>query len=411
MPSSSQDDIVIRDVSSPVVTLERPRTLADVLLRLEADVALDRIRKRDLLSSARWVTRALQREPDNIEASLVALKRPLAGLRPASLKISPKTLANHRANFIAALRHVGAAGPGSRRGALAADWLALRNRLTDLALRNGLSRLCRFCSSRAIRPEDVSDSTIEDFVRTLELETYILRPEKTRASTCRLWNRAVESVPGWPSRKLAVNDGRPPRQTLRLEEMSPELRHEINEHLAWLKGADLFAEHRPPRALKPRTVALRRHHLQLAVTALVRLGRPAQEIRSIAVLVEPNTVKEILSFFHRKANADITVTMKQIAKALISVARHWLRLDLAAVERLKELTKIVRRERIGLTDKNQALLDTLSDKAVRARLLTLPYVLQDLAKRGRPSPSRAPVTAQVGLAVELLLKATCASAI
>jgi hypothetical protein len=102
MPCSSQDDIVIRDVSSRVVTLERPRTLADVLLRLEADVGLDRIRKRDLLSSVRWVTRALQREPDKIEASLVALKRPLVGLRPASLKISPKTLANHRANFIAA---------------------------------------------------------------------------------------------------------------------------------------------------------------------------------------------------------------------------------------------------------------------------------------------------------------------
>src|SRR5215210_4445239 len=109
------------------------------------------------LCSVRQIAKALDRPLALLPARWTALRIPVERLHHAQLEISAKTLANHKANLKAALRWMHGETGGPVRGApLVPQWAKLRDGITDRGPRARLYGLMRYCSARAILPQDVT---------------------------------------------------------------------------------------------------------------------------------------------------------------------------------------------------------------------------------------------------------------
>src|SRR5207249_781079 len=102
-----------------------------------------------------------------------------------------------------------------------------------------------------------------------------------------------------------------------------------------------------------------------------------------------------------------TAFVSNMAVTLLSVARHWVKLEPESVQMkaLKGITSKVSKLPSGLTVKNQHVLRQLQDPVVQARLLKVPSVLADQARTSRLSLARRVQRFQIALAIELLLVA------
>jgi integrase len=274
--------------------------------------------------------------------------------------------------------------------------------LPSIRLRNGLSRFMRYCSAAGIAPSAVADDTAARFRQVIEEGTLVIKPNQLYRNTCHLWNEAAATVAGWPSRQLTLPDHRKPRESLSLDQLPAAFGDEVARHLDWLGNPDLFAEHRPPQRYKPRTVAQRRAQIGLAASALVRSGRPRETITSLADLVKVDAVKAVLRDYHVRNGNKSSAFLFGLAKMLVSVARHWLRVDAHHLEALRAVTQHLGRETVGLTEKNRATLKLLEDEAILGRLLALPITLA--AKAARLDGDRAAIAMQLAVAIEILIK-------
>lgn len=61
-----------------------------------------------------------------------------------------------------------------------------------------------FCIGNGIKPQEVDEAASQPFLRALVEESFVIAPVKTHQDTCRLWNKATESAPGWPQTALEV---------------------------------------------------------------------------------------------------------------------------------------------------------------------------------------------------------------
>lgn len=125
------------------------------------------------------------------------------------------------------------------------------------------------------------------------------------------------------------------------------------------------------------------------------------------MLVVPANVKTILSAYRLRAGNRNSAFVRNMAVALLSVARHWLRLapESEPMRALKGIAAKVSRLPAGLTVRNQQLLRQLRDPAVQARLLEVPAMLAHQARTARLSLARRVQRLQIALAIELLLVA------
>ena len=155
------------------------------------------------------------------------------------------------------------------------------------------------------------------------------KPDETHRRTTRIWNEAVISVPGWPSQQLTVPDFGKPRETIPLSGFSDAFQHDVEAHLDWLRGDDPFVENPPPKACKPRTIALRRKHIELAASAHVTRGHAINDLQSLSDLIVPDRVKEILRFYLEHKDGEKKDFARAIATALITIAQHWVKSDVA----------------------------------------------------------------------------------
>jgi integrase len=192
---------------------------------------------------------------------------------------------------------------------------------------------------------------------------------------------------------------------VRLDELPQSFQDELQAHLAWLGGADLFCDRPPPTVCKPSTIDLRRDNVRLAASALVASGVEPASIGSLADLVTRDRVKTILLFYIEKAERQVTAFTRGLATALLSIAEHWVRVSPEELADLKSLRRRLGNTALGLTPKNQATLRELSAPAVRHRLLALPQMLLQQAGSNRPTPERAAVTAQLAVAIDILIHA------
>src|SRR5207237_1137022 len=128
------------------------------------------------------------------------------------------------------------------------------------------------------------------------------------------------------------------------------------------------------------------------------------QITGLDVLVKIENAKAALSFlFERTGNAK-TGHLHQIATLLKTIARHYVRVDHASLERLVRMSKAIRPEHTGLTEKDKECLRQFSDPNRLHALLTLPVrLVQAAEERKRPRRGDA-VSIAIALAIAIELQ-------
>ena len=372
-------------------------TLSDVIARHQQASGLSPRRRRDLISGVRRMTEIIDVDPVCTSASLQLLRPQINAVRPAKHNLTPKTWSTLRSNFRAAIVQ----GTPRQRRRADPEWSKLRAALPGKRMKTGLSRFIGFCEDQAIPPTAMTDAVSARFLAYLEADTLVPTPRHCHRLACRLWNEAAETVPGWPPICLILPDYRKPRRSLPISRFPVSLQEELARYLDSLRGGDLFAEEAAEKRLAASTVRQRAVELGLALSALVASGRDPASIISLACLVEPGPFTAILR--HYLKDGKPRPFAHNIAQTLMTLARRWLSLDSTALDKLRVLQGRLGPQRKRLTEKNRALLRTLDDPDVRARLLLLPERLATWVER--TTPVRGAIAMRIAVAVAILQSA------
>lgn len=388
--------------ASPAVP---PATMADLIERIRNDTALTPTRRRDVCSAIRTICRLLHTQPDSMSARASLLRRRLEGFHPKQAGLSGKRYRNIRADLSFALkRYVPAVPLRIDSMDLPPSWQGLQSRLTAETLRYGLSRFIMYCALNAIEPEDVCDDTVVRFREWLEDFTLVKEPARRARTTISLWNKACGAVPGWPAHRLTVEPARE-AYCVDWDDVSSSLRREVEDWLNLLAGKDPLAEGAPLRPLRPDSLKACRFRVRQAISALVQRGYPLESILSLSVLTDLEQVRVILRFFLERSGGNPTSQTAGIAACLVSIARHWVKVDehhLAELVRLK--AKVTPRQQ-GLTQKNRDRLRQFDSDRNKALLLAFPQTIARRLARNNRLTRKDALLLQTAVAVEILTMA------
>lgn len=361
-----------------------PVTVAAALRSLADDTALDD-RQRRLFGTVLKNLCQLARKPADQVAlhglhSVALLER----ATPAELGIKASTLANRLAALRALLRHLGLLALQRQRVTAIVDpaWSAL---VAELPAGPDFGRLRAFaadCAALGVAPNDVSRATLDDFAARRGAER---GGAKARDQARRIgvqWNQAARDVAVWPKAQLGLTD-RVLQYSLPFEAYPETLQAEIGQYLDGIarppNGA-LFSG-KACRPVTAATVEARKYGVRRLLWGAVQAGRDAASITTLREFSNPDFVKSTLEWNHRHYDNEITVSLKQLADAVASLA-HWLELPDAERQVLEGLlARIKLPARNGVTERNARLLDALKDPQTRACLLHLPLHLHREANR------------------------------
>lgn len=361
-------------------------TLADLLAAVAAS-GLPGRRRHDMASAVRTVARLIGRGPAEVPAAPRLLAGRLAEIAPAAHGISQGRWNNIRSLLRASLALLGPVAPGRHLGGLSPAWRTHWDRIACRRVRMGLSRFLRFCSAEGVEPAAVDAAVFERFRAGLEA-SLLKSPEATLRGTRRAW-------------RLARRQG----YTLPWSAFPESLRRDAQGWLDRLAGRDPLDEiaFRPVCA---GTVAMRDRQLRAFASALVHRGRGAGELRGLADLVQVEALKQGLRFFLDRRGGRSSTAIADLAATLKAVARHWVRVPPAHLDRIAALERRLEVPSRGLTETNRARLRQFDDRDNALALLHLPARLLASADRAPPRQRRrAALLVQQALAIELLLMA------
>ncbi len=383
------------------------KSLADVLARLEQDSDLDPVRRQAYRGAVRTMCSVLGRPAEALPITMPEIDHLLRDVPAPARGRSKKTIANARSRLKAALLHVTGAPKLPPRGtALRPEWATLYNAITDLRLRNGLSRLIRIASFRGVPPMAINDAFLHEVLRGISAVNWGRDTMPYWRTTVALWNEAAATVPRWPQTRLAPPPASKRPRHLSLEDLPASFSQDLEAYLAWVSGSDPLAEDAPATSLKPSTLRQRRAQLRLAASTLASCIGDLNRVENLATLVIPANTRLILSrYLQRAGRGEPTAFIRGLAVTLLAVARHWVKVPSSQLDELKRLNRRLGSAPTGLTQKNQDLIRRFEDRALLVALLNLPDALRQRLRTRRLSPARRLQQMQVALAIELLLAA------
>jgi integrase len=377
-------------------------TLADVIRCLQDHPNLPTQRRHDLTSAVRTVARLLDHPAADLPADPAAIRQRLAVFTAAGAGMSDRRWRNCRSLLTAAFNLAGVRAVRRRRAPLAPDWEALLQGVNETFERFRLSRLASYCSEHAISPDQLDDAVSAAFGVAL-VQSLIERPKQVHREACLAWNRAVASVPGWPSIPLSVPQNRR-TYALPVTAYPASFAADLQAYLDHRAGQDLFAETARQPASPSTLKDIRLQLLQLAA-ALVHAGRDPGTITTLADLVTREAAQTALTFLWQRNGKRKTGQLHRFALLLVTLAKHWVKVPSAQLEALRQLRKPLTPETAGMTARNRARLRPFDDPANVARLIQLP---ETLVRRhaGEPRVSyHAALQVQSALAIAILLVA------
>src|SRR4051794_38883310 len=379
-------------------------TLAEVLVKLQQRDDLTPRQRADLCSAVRVLARAMGLPLEGTPARLDTLRLRLPRVLPAAHGFSRQRWNTLRSQFTAALRLAGVELlPGRFRSGLGQDWAPLYERLPGRTLRHSLSRVLHFFSVQGIAPGDVDEGAFVRFETALLETGPVDHPERIVRRTKVCWNQAGALVPGWPRHRLEVPNRRD-WYSLPLTAFPAAFAVEVEAMLTRLGGLDPLQE-LPFRPVVASSLAKHRRQLRQLASALVHQGRDPASITSLRDLVAPEAARQALTFVRDRTGGKPTSQLMALSGLLLSVARHWVKVDAAQEDRLKLLARRCRPPRRGMTTKNRTMLRQLDDPDTLLRLLRLPGRLTEDLKREPRLSVRWAGQVMIALAVELLLVA------
>ena len=401
IPALNDPTAIKGDASAAGRPAAAPATLQAVLDALEGRRDLAATRLRDLRSAVTRLAKLLGVAPSQISLELPVISAKLAAISPAAAGVSTKTLSNIRSDFLAAVSASGLKQlrpPG--KAALSPSWARLLANLPKRRAGIGLSRLARHASREGIEPNQIDDIALDRFITAVRQSSLHRHPNHLHRSIAKIWNEAARQ-PGLDLHQVTIPSFRPPAKRTNWEDLTCEFRQDVDAHLAWCGGSDVFNVDARPRPLAAGTLKLRRIQIHAAVTALVAAGIKLSAIKSLADLVSPGSFRLILRQRYNAANGRENSFNRGLAETLAQIAREWVKIDAAVFAELKKLVGKMPMPQPGLTDKNKGFLRQFDDPAVLQRLHDLPDRLWAEVRR-QPPHFRTLAKAQAALALSIL---------
>ena len=305
-------------------------------------------------------------EPSRVPLDISAIRAILADCMPLAAGLKPKTLANIRSNFMAAVK-VSGMTPAIKTP-LAASWRKLVADLSSKRAHLGLSRFARWCSGQGIEPGQVSDAVLADFIKAVRDATLHRKPNELHRKVALIWNEAVQKS-RFELRRVSVPSFRQSAKRMDWSLLRDLFGDDLSGYAAWCAGTDSFAADARPRALAAQTVKLHQNQVHAAVTALVESGISPTAITSLTDLVTVENFRRILRWRLQMVGGRENAFNRDLARTLVEIARRWVKVDGAVLEELKRLASKVPEPLSGLTEKNKAALRQFDDPDNLRRLL------------------------------------------
>jgi integrase len=397
-------------------------TLAAVLDGVLADESLTPARRASIASALRSLAKLLDVRLETIPAHPRFLRKRMAKVSFAAAGMSKGRWFNVRSLVRAALEHAGVnLIPGRYHAPLIPAWDKLVELLPNAMSRFRLSRFVQYCSAHGTSPEAVDGATFDAFEVRLDAADLKDSPRKLARTARQFWNRAVDTIPGWPQRRVAV-----PNHTngyaLPWDVLPVSLLAELGAWFSRLAGTDPL-EKRTFRPLRASSIATRRRQLREYLSALVHSGHPPETLCSLADVVQVDWVRDALRFIIRRKQAaenpegtamrgtnrptpvQVSVQALHLTQMICAIARHYVKVPIAHQNELKALCKQLSPKHAGLSERNRMRLRQFDDPAAVQLMVTLPRrIMTGLRRSGTPT-RRDALRAQDAVALEILLMA------
>lgn len=148
---------------------------------------------------------------------------------------------------------------------------------------------------------------------------------------------------------------------------------ELERYLKDMAEPDLLSSNSFRAPLRSTSIEARRNQLLHFAGAMVRAGVPAQEITSLAALIDPRRLRQALEWLLERAGGKKTRGLHLTASALSAMIPHLPDLDPQAAEQALDLLRRLRMPRSeGMTDRNRERLRQVQNPEALRDLLTLP---------------------------------------
>jgi len=355
--------------------------------------------KMDVKSSVRTVGRVLGGELASIEADVPSLRRRLEGMSPESVGLTKGRWNNIRSLFGKALALAVDVIPSRSKEPVLPEWAEVLALIQENR-RWHLTPLARFLGSKGILPLSVTLADLEAYHSALGSDRLRSDPEGTWNSITWSWNACAREVPSWPQIEIERVSH---KETYILDwsAFDPAYRLDCEAYLHSLQNVDLAADEGPLRPARPATIETRRYQLRVLASALALSGRKTSTISGIADLVTPEAHEKILRFFLDRHEGKTSPQVAQLAGLLRDLAKHRVKVDGPALEKIRRVASKLAMPRQGMTKKNRVRLSAFDDPAIVARYLGLPSeIRRDVEKSKANNKSRA-VLASLTAAVAL----------
>ena len=377
-------------------------TLADVDNEVAKNESLSATRRRDLRSAVSRVAALLGEEPARLPLELENIAARLATITPAAVGMTAKTLANVRSDFLAAVRQSGLKPVlATAKTQLSPTWEALMAQLPAKRHRLGLSRLARYASTVGIDSREVNDAAIERFIGEVRQGSLHQKPNVLHRKVAAIWNEVVSLLPGAGLTTVTKPSFRGPPKRVAWDALTSAFRADVDKYLSWCTGADAFAADARPRPLAPNTLKLRRDQIHNAVTALIESGVAPGSINHLGDLVILDHFRRILRRRYEVVGNTANSFNRDLAEALVQIAREWVKVDAAVLLELGRLTAKMPMPPRGLTAKNKRALRQFNDPGLVARLHDLPSQLWAEVRRDQKPNFRTLAKAQAAIGIAL----------
>lgn len=389
--------------AAPPVPHPAARTLGNVrdILLAREDSGSKEIKLQ--LSAINTVVRALRCAPEDIPADPARLRQVLNTISPAMTGLTRGSWSSVRSRVRKALQRAAVNVMASRRvRALSKDWEPLYRALPDNGCKASLGQLIGYLSDRGIAPADVSDDMIARFARELNDRSLRGKPTAVVNGSIRGWNTAVDEVPGWPQQRLMLPDRQRDGYVLPVQSFSPAFQHSLAKYIDFLTDPP-DDDDAPLKGLRPNTLGLREFQFRQMASALVHQGVPIEEITSIGMLAQRDSVNTICKFFQERHDRPFPSQLGGFLIVLRAVARY----QLKDGELAEWISRRARRlghgstRQFGMTDKNRRRIAVFRDPKHVRELLLLPYKLLKRAESGTLSPRNAAILVRTAVAVEM----------
>ena len=140
------------------------------------------------------------------------------------------------------------------------------------------------------------------------------------------------------------------------------------------------------------TIRTRRAELVAMARMAVRLGVPIESLTSLAALLHPDVVEQVIDAYWQKNGDEPKTATIDLGKKVLRMARETGCLDQAALDRLDEIrAALEQHRREGLTPKNLQLIRQVLTEGVWSEVVSLPNVLMQQARSAKDhAPIKAP---------------------